>query len=158
MHRVDVTGLDAAALREAVAAESDAATDRLDPDAGTMLSAVWFDAGPQELGRLLLVAHHLVVDGVSWRTLIEDLAMAWVAADSGQSAGRSTRWPRRCADSPASSPSRRSDPPASPNSTTGCASPNPVPTWCPARDGHAVVSSGARRTVRAGPATHDGAC
>ena len=34
-----------------------------------MLRAVWF-AGER---RLLLVAHHLVVDGVSWRILAEDL-------------------------------------------------------------------------------------
>ncbi|MGF0171333.1 condensation domain-containing protein [Streptomyces sp. Marseille-Q5077] len=37
-----------------------------------MLRAVWL-----EPGRLLLVAHHLVVDGVSWRILLEDLRAAW---------------------------------------------------------------------------------
>ena len=49
-----------------------------------MLRAVWFDAGPGEPGRLLLVAHHLVVDGVSWRILLPDLATSWVAADAGE--------------------------------------------------------------------------
>ncbi|UOB11380.1 amino acid adenylation domain-containing protein [Streptomyces sp. HP-A2021] len=44
----------------------------LAPDAGSMLRAVWL-----EPGRLLLVAHHLVVDGVSWRILLEDLKAAW---------------------------------------------------------------------------------
>ncbi|MEV4516217.1 non-ribosomal peptide synthase/polyketide synthase [Dactylosporangium sp. NPDC049525] len=73
VRRVDAAGLDGGALRELVGVESDAATDRLDPDAGTMLQAVWFDRGPGERGRLLLVAHHLVVDGVSWRILTDDL-------------------------------------------------------------------------------------
>ncbi|MFC4070636.1 amino acid adenylation domain-containing protein, partial [Actinoplanes subglobosus] len=56
-------------------AEREAAADRLDPAAGIMVQAVWFDRGDQP-GRLLLVAHHLVVDGVSWRIIAEDLAAA----------------------------------------------------------------------------------
>ncbi|TQC50217.1 amino acid adenylation domain-containing protein [Rhodococcus sp. WS4] len=150
VHRVDVTGLDAAALREMVAAESDAATDRLDPDAGTMLSAVWFDAGPQELGRLLLVAHHLVIDGVSWRTLIEDLAMAWVAADSGQSAAldpvaTSLRGFARIVSEQAQEPARLAELDHWLRVT------EPGADLVPDSDGHAVVSSGARRTVRLDP-------
>ncbi|MEI5097737.1 condensation domain-containing protein [Streptomyces sp. PmtG] len=61
---------------ETVAAELDAAADRLAPGAGVMAQFVWFapDTGP---GSLLLVLHHLVVDGVSWRVLLPDLAAAW---------------------------------------------------------------------------------
>ena len=44
-----------------------------------MLQAVWFDAGAQRPGRLLLTIHHLAVDGVSWRILVPDLAAAWEA-------------------------------------------------------------------------------
>jgi hypothetical protein len=36
----------------------------------------WFDGGAGTEGRLLLVLHHLVVDGVSWRVLLADLAQA----------------------------------------------------------------------------------
>ncbi|WP_412544395.1 condensation domain-containing protein [Longispora sp. K20-0274] len=64
-------------LRAAVAAEFAAARDRLDPDTGVMMRGVWFDGGPGAPGRLLLAVHHLVVDGVSWRILFEDLAAAW---------------------------------------------------------------------------------
>src|SRR5262249_43871459 len=42
-----------------------------------MVRAVWFDRGRDEPGRLLLLVHHLVVDGVSWRILLPDLAAAW---------------------------------------------------------------------------------
>ncbi|MER7278466.1 amino acid adenylation domain-containing protein [Dactylosporangium sp. NPDC000244] len=58
-----------------IRAEREAAADRLDPAGGVMVQAVWFDRGA-EPGRLLLVAHHLVVDGVSWRILAEDIAAA----------------------------------------------------------------------------------
>ncbi|GAB3959813.1 hypothetical protein GCM10027614_80120 [Micromonospora vulcania] len=75
IHRVDVSSVPQQGLAEVIAAEAAAATDRLDPDGGLMLQAVWFDAGDLP-GRLLLVAHHLAVDGVSWRTLLEDLASA----------------------------------------------------------------------------------
>ncbi|MEO3808652.1 amino acid adenylation domain-containing protein [Sphaerisporangium sp. B11E5] len=64
--------------------EARAAVDRLDPVSGTMLQAVWFDAGPGKPGRLLLVAHHLVVDGVSWRVLVPDLAAACSAVALGR--------------------------------------------------------------------------
>ncbi|WP_327011383.1 non-ribosomal peptide synthase/polyketide synthase [Dactylosporangium sp. NBC_01737] len=69
-------------VRRVDAAGLGAATDRLDPDAGTVLQAVWFDRGPGERGRLLLVAHHLVVDGVSWRILTDDLRDGATAADT----------------------------------------------------------------------------
>ncbi|GAA3544167.1 hypothetical protein GCM10022222_29790 [Amycolatopsis ultiminotia] len=53
----------------------------LDPERGQMLAAVWFDGGGERPGRLLLVAHHLVVDGVSWRILIDELNRAWRESD-----------------------------------------------------------------------------
>jgi amino acid adenylation domain-containing protein/non-ribosomal peptide synthase protein (TIGR01720 family) len=60
----------------ALAEAAETASAALDPEAGEMVRAVWFDAGPGARGRLLIVAHHLVVDGVSWRILIGDLAQA----------------------------------------------------------------------------------
>ncbi|MEU4639497.1 non-ribosomal peptide synthase/polyketide synthase [Micromonospora sp. NPDC023814] len=80
VRRVDVVGLDAAALREALGTHGEAARRRLDPDAGAVAEVVWFDAGPQTPGRLLIVAHHLVVDRVSWSVLLPDLAAAWESA------------------------------------------------------------------------------
>ncbi|WP_328430238.1 non-ribosomal peptide synthetase [Streptomyces sp. NBC_00443] len=49
------------------------ATAGLDPVGGVMLRAVWRRAARE----LVLVAHHVVIDGVSWRVLMEDLATAW---------------------------------------------------------------------------------
>ncbi|WP_314176406.1 non-ribosomal peptide synthetase [Streptomyces winkii] len=54
-----------------------AAAEDLVPEEGRMVRAVWFDAGPEAPGQLLLLVHHLAVDGVSWRILGDDLARAW---------------------------------------------------------------------------------
>jgi amino acid adenylation domain-containing protein/non-ribosomal peptide synthase protein (TIGR01720 family) len=45
----------------------------LDLAAGAAFRAAWFDLGAAAGRRLLLVAHHLVVDAVSWRILLADL-------------------------------------------------------------------------------------
>jgi non-ribosomal peptide synthase protein (TIGR01720 family) len=64
-------------------AEGEQARRALDPENGIMARLVWFDAGERP-GRLLLVLHHLVVDGVSWRILLPDLVTAWAAISTGQ--------------------------------------------------------------------------
>ena len=48
------------------------------------LQALWFDAGPQREGRLLLAIHHMVVDSVSWSILVPDLAEAHDACSAGR--------------------------------------------------------------------------
>lgn len=83
LRTVDIAGLDADAVNAAVAEHGEAARTRLSPVDGTMLQAVWFDAGEDASGLLLLVAHHLVVDGVSWRVLLPDLRTAWEALAVG---------------------------------------------------------------------------
>ena len=56
------------------------ARSRLNPAAGVMLSALW--AG--STGQLVLIIHHLAVDGVSWRIVLEDLNIAWAQHRGGQ--------------------------------------------------------------------------
>ncbi|TYB42714.1 non-ribosomal peptide synthetase [Actinomadura chibensis] len=92
--RVDVAGLDADKLRAVVAEHAAAARDRLDPCAGTTAQLVWFDAG-REQGRLLLVLHHLAVDGVSWRILLPDLVTAWVGGDLDPVPTSFRRWAQK---------------------------------------------------------------
>ncbi|MGW6535807.1 amino acid adenylation domain-containing protein [Streptomyces sp. NPDC055011] len=84
LRTVDAAGLGAEALRELVSRESDRAAGELDPESGRTVRAVRFDGGPGEPGRLLLVAHHLVVDEVSWQILLPDLRAACEAAAEGR--------------------------------------------------------------------------
>ncbi|MGW1973963.1 amino acid adenylation domain-containing protein, partial [Streptomyces sp. NPDC001889] len=84
LRTVDAAGLSGAALRELVGRESARAAGELDPVAGETVRAVRFDGGPGRAGRLLLVAHHLVVDEVSWQILLPDLRAAWEAVAAGR--------------------------------------------------------------------------
>ena len=54
----------------AMPAAARAAADRLDPEAGRVLQALWCE----EAAQLFLIIHHLAVDGVSWRIIASDLA------------------------------------------------------------------------------------
>ncbi|MFF5894265.1 amino acid adenylation domain-containing protein, partial [Streptomyces globisporus] len=82
--QVVTAGLDDELRRELLVHHAEQARDRLAPHDGVMLQAVWFDNGPEEPGRLLLTIHHLVVDGVSWRILLPDLAVAGAAVLAGR--------------------------------------------------------------------------
>ncbi|MFH9426615.1 amino acid adenylation domain-containing protein, partial [Streptomyces sp. NPDC017529] len=79
--RVDAAG---ERLEEVAERVAEGAVGRLDPCAGVMVQAVWVDAGPGRAGRLVLVVHHLVVDGVSWRILLPDVQVACEAAMAGR--------------------------------------------------------------------------
>uniref|UniRef100_UPI003EBEF0B2 amino acid adenylation domain-containing protein n=1 Tax=Streptomyces tabacisoli TaxID=3156398 RepID=UPI003EBEF0B2 len=84
IRRVDCAGpLQAPSALADAKAELYDAVGRLDPEAGRMADFVWFapQSGP---GRLLVVLHHLVVDGVSWRILMSDLAEAWQHVRAGR--------------------------------------------------------------------------
>ncbi|SER98438.1 non-ribosomal peptide synthase domain TIGR01720/amino acid adenylation domain-containing protein, partial [Mycobacterium sp. 88mf] len=56
------------------------ARSRLDPSSGEMVSALWVAS----TGQLVLIVHHLAVDAVSWRILLEDLNIAWAQHCQGQ--------------------------------------------------------------------------
>jgi amino acid adenylation domain-containing protein/non-ribosomal peptide synthase protein (TIGR01720 family) len=65
--------------------DGEKAAARLAPEQGVMLQAVWTSGADQDTpGQLRLCLHHLVVDGVSWRILLGDLAEAWTAVVQGR--------------------------------------------------------------------------
>ncbi|KIF66780.1 membrane protein, partial [Streptomyces sp. AcH 505] len=72
---------DAEETEELVTELAVAARERLVPAAGRMLQAAWIDRGAGSDGLLVLVAHHLAVDAVSWRILVPDLATAYAGGD-----------------------------------------------------------------------------
>ncbi|WP_280372819.1 non-ribosomal peptide synthase/polyketide synthase, partial [Nocardia abscessus] len=74
-----------AELVEIASAALDESLDRLDPAAGVVIRFVWLEPDSAErAGRLIVVAHHLVVDGVSWRILVPDFVTAWGQRTAGQ--------------------------------------------------------------------------
>ncbi|MEO5573838.1 MAG: amino acid adenylation domain-containing protein, partial [Gammaproteobacteria bacterium] len=106
--RVDLSALskqEQASAIEAAAAEQQAS---LDLARGPLLRAAYFDLGVDQPGRLLIVIHHLVVDGVSWRILMEDLESAYTQLRHNKpvqlpaKTSSFNRWSQRLADYAAS--------------------------------------------------------
>jgi amino acid adenylation domain-containing protein/thioester reductase-like protein/non-ribosomal peptide synthase protein (TIGR01720 family) len=71
--RVDLSALPETARAAAVTGVSTLLQASLDLSRGPLVRVASFDHGAGEGGRLLIVIHHLAVDGVSWRILLEDL-------------------------------------------------------------------------------------
>ncbi|HZS19595.1 MAG TPA: amino acid adenylation domain-containing protein, partial [Pseudonocardiaceae bacterium] len=69
--------------RVAVEQAALAAASSLDLSHGPLARVVLFDFGPGQRPWLFLAAHHLVIDGVSWRILLSDLETAYHQARSG---------------------------------------------------------------------------
>jgi amino acid adenylation domain-containing protein len=70
---IDLADLPAPARPRAVEDAAAQAQASLDLQRGPLYRALLLDFGTQEPGRFFWTIHHLVVDGVSWRILLEDL-------------------------------------------------------------------------------------
>ena len=68
----------------AVLSEANEVQASLNLSEGPLARAVLFDLGAQQPSRLLIVIHHLAVDGVSWRILLEDLQTACEQLSRGE--------------------------------------------------------------------------
>ncbi len=73
--RIDLSALSAAGSRGALEKAAEQVQGSLELSAAPLVRSVWFDLAG-DVPRLLLVIHHLVIDGVSWRVLLEDLEVA----------------------------------------------------------------------------------
>ncbi|WP_237724092.1 condensation domain-containing protein [Rhodococcus sp. DK17] len=100
---------DPGTLADLIATEHQAAVERLRPSDGVVVQFVWLDpepsaAPPARTGRVIVVAHHLAVDGVSWRILLPDFAAAWYQVSTGsvpslpEPATSMRRWAHALAD------------------------------------------------------------
>jgi amino acid adenylation domain-containing protein/non-ribosomal peptide synthase protein (TIGR01720 family) len=49
-----------------------------------LLQIAFFDLGRHQSSRLLFIIHHLAIDGISWRILLEDLQKAYEQLNSGE--------------------------------------------------------------------------
>lgn len=74
--RIDLPAMADSDVPEAIERVAAEVQTSLDLARGPLARAVLFDLGAHRAARLLLVAHHLVVDGVSWRILLDDLQSA----------------------------------------------------------------------------------
>jgi amino acid adenylation domain-containing protein/non-ribosomal peptide synthase protein (TIGR01720 family) len=73
----DLSAAPSAQLRETIESIASRVQASLHVSEGPILRAALFRLGSPRRSRLLLAVHHLVVDGVSWRILLEDLWSAY---------------------------------------------------------------------------------
>ncbi len=73
VHRVNLTALSDAERHVSFEAQATQWQGSLHISEGPLLQVVWFEMGEGLPDRLLIAVHHLAVDGVSWRILLEDL-------------------------------------------------------------------------------------
>ena len=81
MTRVDLRSIAEVDRRLAIERAAAEAQASLDIASGPVVRAVLFEGEP---GRLLVVAHHLAIDAVSWRILVEDLWSSYGALRRGE--------------------------------------------------------------------------
>ncbi|MFE7465196.1 amino acid adenylation domain-containing protein [Streptomyces sp. NPDC057499] len=83
VEHTDLSALPIAEAEQRLRELADELQTRLDTARGPLLRAHLTDLGPTVPQRLLLVAHHLVMDAVSWRIVLEDLEFALDAVRNG---------------------------------------------------------------------------
>ncbi|HKV06813.1 MAG TPA: amino acid adenylation domain-containing protein [Thermoanaerobaculia bacterium] len=84
---VDLAALPSPSWPRAIEAAAAQAQSSLDLERGPLHRALLLDLGPGERERLFWTIHHLAVDGVSWRFLLEDLNTLYDGFAGGRSAG-----------------------------------------------------------------------
>jgi non-ribosomal peptide synthase protein (TIGR01720 family) len=80
----DLSVVDDSALPAAVDAEATRVQSSLNLERGPLVRVAHFELGRGRGALVLVVIHHLVVDGVSWRILLDDLNAAYAALEAGR--------------------------------------------------------------------------
>ncbi|HEX2092759.1 MAG TPA: amino acid adenylation domain-containing protein, partial [Longimicrobiaceae bacterium] len=80
---IDLARLEGADRGRALTGAADRVQESLELERGPLARAASFHLGDGGPGRLLLVLHHLVVDGGSWHILLDDLATAYAQLEHG---------------------------------------------------------------------------
>ncbi|HVK94835.1 MAG TPA: MupA/Atu3671 family FMN-dependent luciferase-like monooxygenase, partial [Noviherbaspirillum sp.] len=80
---IDLAHLSPSEQAAAIAFHADQLQASLNLSDGPLMRLVYFLLGDRP-GRLLLICHHLVIDGVSWRIFLEDLHTAYTQLAQGQ--------------------------------------------------------------------------
>ena len=73
---VDLSRVSEADQTQALVTQATELQASLNLTSGPLMRVAYFDLGSEKTNRLLIIIHHLAVDGVSWRILLEDLQIA----------------------------------------------------------------------------------
>ncbi|MEA5505983.1 amino acid adenylation domain-containing protein [Halotia wernerae UHCC 0503] len=82
--RFDFSTLPAGEQQPAIEAAATKLQATFDLSSGLLIKVALFDLGTHQPSRLLIIIHHLAVDGVSWRILLEDLQTVYQQFSQGK--------------------------------------------------------------------------
>ena len=82
--QIDFSHLSENQQRNATAQKATEIQASLDLSSGKLIAIALFNLGTDRSKRLLIAIHHLVIDGVSWRILLEDLQTALTQISQGK--------------------------------------------------------------------------
>ncbi|MEL4897611.1 amino acid adenylation domain-containing protein [Crocosphaera sp. Alani8] len=75
--RIDFSNLSDQVLPSAISTTATQLQSSFSLDKDPLIRVAWFDLGNNRSSRLLLILHHLIIDGISWRILLEDLQIIY---------------------------------------------------------------------------------
>jgi amino acid adenylation domain-containing protein/non-ribosomal peptide synthase protein (TIGR01720 family) len=81
---LDLSTLPVVDQSRAIEEAADELQRSLNLERGPLWRAAYFNLGRGRSGRLLLIVHHLAIDGVSWRILLEELERCYEQAAAGE--------------------------------------------------------------------------
>jgi non-ribosomal peptide synthase protein (TIGR01720 family) len=81
--KIDLSHIAPSAQRESLE-DIAKAVEWIAVEGGVLFHTILFDLGEGRPGYLLIVTHHLVADGLSWRILLEDLQTAYLQLSEGK--------------------------------------------------------------------------
>ena len=82
--KIDLSALEPSEQRIAIERDATRTQASLDLSNGPIMRVVLFRLGSDQPDRLLIVIHHLVVDVISWRILLEDFATLYKQLERGE--------------------------------------------------------------------------
>ncbi|MCV3214789.1 amino acid adenylation domain-containing protein [Plectonema radiosum NIES-515] len=81
---VDISATPETEQKAAIASTATSLQTSLNLSSGPIARVAFFALGTDKASRLLIIIHHLAVDGVSWRILLEDLETAYQQISRGE--------------------------------------------------------------------------
>jgi hypothetical protein len=81
---VDLTSVPAQRRAAVIAGHENSLQLGMSPERGRLIQFALFSAGPAEPARLLVIVHHLAIDGISWRLILRDIQEAYRQARAGE--------------------------------------------------------------------------
>ncbi|HBK22674.1 MAG TPA: non-ribosomal peptide synthetase [Planktothrix sp. UBA10369] len=81
---IDLSELSPDGQKKAITTKDTELQNSLNLSSGEIVKFALFKLGNQQQGQLLIVIHHLAIDGISWRIILEDLTTAYAQISQGQ--------------------------------------------------------------------------